>query len=169
MSYKVGQVILAVLRKEAVVFPIQVVEEITKKTLDGEATTYMVRAGADPTKTISITEIDGEIFDTAEAAKATLIDRVSASVSQRVDQAVAKAKEWYPSGFETRGNDPLSMIKRSNESNKQHAPTNLMVSPELAALANEFRRESDEGTMVELEDGVMAKVRSVKLPDVLQG
>jgi len=173
MNYKVGQIIFVVLRKEASVYPMQVIEEIVKKTLEGEVTSYMVRAGADRDKVLSVSEIDGEIFDSAEKAKKILVDRVSQTISNRVDHAIKKAKEWYPAGFESAVDDPLSMIKKSGivqESEKQLQPetSRRQISSEVAELAAEFSQEA-EATMIELPGGIKAKVNSVKLPKELQG
>lgn len=181
-TYKVGQVIYAVLRKEAKVFPLQVVEEITKRTLDGEATTYMVRAGQDPKKVVAIGELDAEVFDNAEAAQAMLIDRATQAITQRVDSAVAMAKEWYPSGFEARSEDPLALLTKQDgpaeaAPQPRRAPpppkrrVDSLVKPEVAALAAEFAAETaaSDGAYVELPDGTKARVGKIKLPAELQG
>lgn len=182
MSYRVGQVLYVVLRKEPNVYPMQVVEEITKKTLEGEVTSYMLRAGADPTKVLAINDIDGEIFDSADTARKTLNERVMASISARVDQAISKAKEWYPSGFEHASDDPMSLIKKTMtvtdqlaaaRQAKQAKQQQKQPSPELAELQAELQAEAEEATMMEVPDGnggiVMAKVKSVKVPPTMQG
>ena len=165
MNFRVGQILYVVLRKEASVYPMQVIEEITKKTLDGEVTTYMVRAGAgnDKNKTLSINDIDGEIFDSPEKAERTLIERVSSTITARVNNAINKAKEWYPTADQSTDLDSLKVIKKSPDSNKQSP-----VRPEIAALAAEFAEEAN-ASIVELPDGGTAKVRSLKLPKQLQG
>lgn len=183
-TFAVGQVLYVILRKEPNVYPMQVVEEITKKTLDGELTTYMVRFGADPNKVLAIGDVDGEIFDSSERALKTLIERVSKSITIRVEQAVSKAKEWYPSGFESASDDPLSIIKKTTSDptvqqvakpkrGRSESPPPLpqnAVRPETAALAAELAAESD-AVVMEVPDGnggmVAAKVRGVKLPPEL--
>ena len=167
MNFKVGQVIFVVLRKQASVYPMQVIEEIVKKTLEGEATSYVVCAGAARDKIMSVNEIDGEIFDSAEKAKKTLIDRASRDISNRVDLAIKKAREWYPAGFESAVDDPLSMIKKSPGQQEVLAQRQF-VSSEVSELAAEFAQEAEE-TVIELPDGVKARVNSVKLPKELQG
>lgn len=164
MGYVVGQVIYVVLRKEASVYPLQIVEEIVKKTLEGEVVTYTVRMGADPTKTLTIAEVDGEIFDTAEKAKQMLLEKVFEVISHRVDQAVSKAKEWYSGGFEHAQEDPMSLIKKQVPLAQQparHKPTKGEVAPEVAQLAAELAAETNGQTMIEISPGVQAKVRSI--------
>jgi hypothetical protein len=73
MRYEVGQVLFVILSKKSQVYPMMVVEEITKKTLQGENVNYVLRGGADPTSTVLLNQVDGEIFESAEEAKKTLI------------------------------------------------------------------------------------------------
>lgn len=169
MNLSVGQVVYAVMKQKAVVYPLLVVTEITEKTMEGATQTYMVRAGADPQKVVAISAIDGELFSSASAAKAALIDRATASVSQLVDQAVAKAQEWYPSGREGQPSDPLALIMKSEASTPPKSKERKgQLRPELAELAAELQQESQESATVELPDGSRAKVRSVTLPEALK-
>ena len=176
MKYTVGQVLYVVLKKETRIYPMQVVEEITKKTLDGEVTSYMVRAGNDPKAQILIGDIDGEIFDSADKAKAVLIERATASIARLVDNAVQKAQEWYPGSFEAPSDDPLTLLKKQpvptpTAPETPKAPTASHKKRPLAELAAELQQESDriadDAPIVTLPDGTQAKVKSVKLPDVL--
>jgi hypothetical protein len=178
LNYQVGQILYVILKKEASVYPMQVVEEITKKTLNGEETSYILRAGADANKTLNINEIDGEVFDSAEVAKKVLVDRVSQAITTRVDQAIAKAKEWYPSGFEHASDDPLSLIKKTQlmtAADQAVAPKPVkrppaQLKPETAQLAAELQQEAD-AVMMEVPDGnggiQQVKVKGVKLPPTL--
>ena len=43
MNYSVGQILFVVLNKKGQVYPMQVIEEIRKKTLKGEVTTYVLQ------------------------------------------------------------------------------------------------------------------------------
>jgi enoyl-CoA hydratase/carnithine racemase len=118
---------------------------------------------------VPVSTIDGELFSSSSAAKTALIDRATVSVSQLVDQAVAKAQEWYPSGRERQSNDPLALIIKQEATvpvTKEH-PTG-QIRPELAELAAELQQEAQEVAMVELPEGMKAKVRSIKLPEVLK-
>ena len=174
MNYRVGQVLFVILKKEAGIYPMQVIEEITKKTLNGDETTYILRVGADPSKIIDISKIEDEIFDSAENAKNVLVERVTKAINFRVEQAVEKAKEWYPSGFEHASNDPLSgiTIKRADgeqqPAQKQHKKQPGQMQPETAQLAAEL---AEEAMVMEVPDanGVMraVKVKGVKLPSTL--
>lgn len=170
MKYAVGQVLYVVLKKELRVYPMQVIEEITKKTLEGEVTSYMVRGGTDPKAQLLITEVDGEIFDSAERAKTVLIERATASISRMIDMATQKAAEWYPNSFEAPADDPIALLKKQ--------PGTPVVAPPpkqpkkkgspVDDLKAELAAEADQGLLPIGPDGQQAKIRSVKLPDGMQ-
>ena len=172
-SYKIGQILFVVLRKEAKVYPMQVVEVINKRTLEGEQTTYMVRAGPKTEDVLSIADIDGEIFDSAAKAKSTLIERAVDVVTQRIENAITKAKEWYPQGFEEANDDPMTAVRKQNITSISKPKTlpKKQISSELAQLQAEMQAESEDiegATYVTLPDGSKAKVNSVKLPESMQ-
>lgn len=180
-SYKIGQVIYVVLRKEMKVYPMQCVEVITKKTLEGEITTYMVRGGTAEDQVLPIDQVDGEVFDSPDRVKKELIDRASASITSLVDEAAVRAKEWYPTGFTEASSgviDDIASLRKPMATNGQplSVPTKAqkpkkqqpMPSPELAQLAAELQQDNSRLEM-ELPDGTKAKVRSIKVPPSLQG
>lgn len=132
-DYKVGQVLFISVKGKAQLLPVQVVEQLTKKTLSGEHVSYMVRLGAgEDAKTFDIATIGAEmIFSSAAKAKEILIERVSKTISRAVDSAVNQANQLYPGVFEN-----------SSES----APNPVVLS-------------DNEVTEVVLEDGTVARVK----------
>jgi hypothetical protein len=174
MNYTVGQILFVVLRKEARVYPMQVAKRLTEETLEGEVVTYMARAGSTPDKLIPLTQIDGEIFDSAEKAKRILIDRVTTSISTMVDNAIAKAHEWYPTGKELVNDDPMALLTKPVSVTEQLMQTRQQASrpkatnPALAEFQAEMRAEA-RGDIIELPDGTKARIRNVNLPPALQG
>ena len=93
--YYIGQVVFVVLNKKHQIYPMQVVETVTKKTLKGEEVNYYLQAGSDKNTTVLLNEVDGEIFTSAESAKTTLIDRATIQITKLVESAEKKSKEWY--------------------------------------------------------------------------
>lgn len=93
--YTIGQVLYIVLSKKNQVYPMQVIEVITKKTLKGQEVSYLLQAGSDPASTILLNKIEGEVFETSEKARSVLIKRASDQIDRLVDNAVKKSSEWY--------------------------------------------------------------------------
>lgn len=153
MKLSVGQILFVVLKKENRVYPLQVVEEVSKKSMEGETVSYVVQGGSDPNTKMNIADIDGEVFDSAAKAKQVLTARATTAISMLVDNAVQKSKEWYPSGFEQSESDPLQPLKKKKGTGATPPPAKI---------------ELDDDNTIELADGTRARVRSVSVPDVLK-
>jgi hypothetical protein len=95
MQYSVGQVLYIILSKKGQVYPMRIIEEITKKTLKGEEVNYVIQAGSDSSSTILLSQIEGEIYETPEEAKSVLIARATAQIEKIVEAAKIRAAEWY--------------------------------------------------------------------------
>jgi hypothetical protein len=142
--YSIGQVLFVVLNKKSQIYPMQVIEIITKKTLQGEEIQYLLQGGSDKTSTVLLNQVDGEIFDESEKARSILVQRATSQINRLVDAAVTKSKEWYG----------VSAIDSS--------PHSIQDLPDLNARTPEFSRkiQDDEGVVgITLPDGTVAKVR----------
>lgn len=95
MRYAVGQVIYVILNKKGQVYPMRIIEEITKKTLRGEEVNYVLQVGKESSATMLLNDVEGEVFETPEEARVTLIDRATKQIEKIVNLAVLKSKEWY--------------------------------------------------------------------------
>lgn len=95
MTYNVGQILFIILEKKMQVYPMMIVEEIVKRTLHGEETNYVLQGGSDPTTTILLSHVDGEVFESADEAKYVLTVRATAQIEKLVDFAVSRATKWY--------------------------------------------------------------------------
>lgn len=162
-QYQIGQVIYVALKRDATIVPMQVIEVITKQTLNGDETNYLLRAGAEdsPASRIMLNELDGEVFDSPERAKAVLVDRATKAISKIVDNAVERSKTWYPGG---KGNaDPLSFIK------KPSTPSGPRPGNPVDDLKRELEAEaaSSDASILTLPDGTKAKIKSIKMPDAM--
>ena len=140
--YQIGQVIYVVLAKKNQVYPMQVVEVITKKSLRGEEVNYMLQAGSDKTATVMLDQLQGEVFKSADEAKTILSGRATAQVNKLVAAAVAKSKEWYGS--------------LSSTTNKEVFNDEMNEVPPM--------RQEEEISSIVLPDGTVA---NVKLPTTL--
>lgn len=137
MAYHVGQVLFVVLHKKMQVYPMMVVEEITKRTMKGEETNYVLQGGVDTSTTILLNQVDGEIFESAEEAKYVLTNRATAQIERIVDNAVVKASEWY-------------------------STSSAVEKPQSQVMSLSSHDES-EGLKVELPDGTIANLKNFGL------
>ena len=93
-DYIIGQVLYVVVRGENRVRPMQVVEEILRKTVDGVHKTYMLYPG-DDRDTISIHDLDADIYSSSDEVKSALIEKASTTINKIVDNAVEKASQIF--------------------------------------------------------------------------
>lgn len=146
MKYVVGQVLYVVFKKDHKVVPVQVIEEITRKTLDGLKVDYTVRVGSSSDTTIELNNLlsEGEIFDTPDHAIEVLTSRAKSSIIKLVNSAVEKATAWYP-------------ISNKIES------VSLDEDDQIVPLTTLEKNNNEERVTVTLPDGTVARV---KLPQV---
>jgi hypothetical protein len=143
VSYKIGQVLFVAPKGKTQLIPIQVVEEITKKTLKGDIVVYMVKPGSEG-KMIDIATVDGEIFETAAAAQKSLTERAARYIAKLVANSSQQAQSWYPNSFES----------TTSSSNVIDITQERDVSP-----------DEMDGAIITLEDGTKARI---KLPQALK-
>ena len=93
--YLIGHIVFVVLSKKNQIYPMQVIEIITKRTLQGEETSYILQAGSDQNSKVGMDQIDGEVFESHEVARKTLVNRASQQINRLIDMAIAKSAEWY--------------------------------------------------------------------------
>jgi len=92
MNYSVGDIIWVVLNKRPGLVVLQISEQITKKTLDGEETIYRLKpmnAREKNDTTITLEDIPGDIYKDASAARAAMI----ATATGAIDKMIANAQQ----------------------------------------------------------------------------
>lgn len=113
MSYNVGQVLFVIFKNKMQVYPMMVVEEITKRTLKGEEMSYLLQGGSDKSTTILLSQVDGEIFESSDEAKYVLVSRATSQIEKLVDDAVLKAEKWY--SINSQEKEIMSLSKDDNK------------------------------------------------------
>lgn len=136
-SYRLGQVLFIVFRKETRVYPMQVVEVQVKRSIEREETSFIVRGGQDPKAQVNLKDVDGEVFESSASARTALIERATQSINRLVDMAIEKSKEWYnevePEEDVQQHAEaiPLKKQKRSRHQELNDDPsTNIVVLPD---------------------------------------
>jgi len=178
-SYRVGQVLYVIFHKETKIYPMQVVEEVTKKTLNGTETTYMVKGGPSAGDPIPIERVEGEFFDSAAKVQKELLSRATSGINSLVENAVSKAQEWFPTGFEETASEDMSIPLKPAEPGQikqtrvpsPPKPRNKKPQgppPEVAELAAELQAENEK-LEVEMADGTRVRVNSIKVPESITG
>ena len=94
-NYEVGAVLWIIHTDRPGLMAYRVVEEITKKTLEGEQTQYLVQAAMPKTKTVKLENIKGIIFEDAEEAKMRMIENATRAIDGMVVKIQANVTRYF--------------------------------------------------------------------------
>lgn len=149
--YNVGQVLFIILNKKQQVIPVQVTEQIVRRTLNGEETSYTVSIPArDNVKPMTLEQIDGEVFTSIEDVKSRMFENATEVINAISEKAYTVAKNRF--GFES---NPAPTTDNS--------PETLLDEDVLITPPSKGKPPAPDEVNVDLGDGTVAKV---KLPDL---
>ena len=142
-QYDVGTVLWIIHRDRPGLVAYRIVEEITKKTLEGEKIQYLVQPAVPKSRTVQLESINGRIFLTSEEAKNALIENATRAID--------------------------TMIKKTqNLVDKFFTPSkpNLETVPDVPLVVQQQPQTLKEGYQwVTMEDGTKVQV---KIPEILK-
>lgn len=90
-TYEVGQVIYLLVNGETKVIPVRVIEAITRRTLKGIETTYMVQIPDKGRTVMKLSDLDAEPYPQLDEVRRILLERVTASVENTINRTQALA------------------------------------------------------------------------------
>ena len=142
-QYEVGTILWIIHTDRPGLVAYRVVEEITKKTLEGEKIQYLVKPAVPNRKPVKLESVKGRIFHSGEEAKFALIENATRAIDGMID----KTQKLINQVFQVKETTPPSIV--------QMAPPPKRQAPE--KLKNGYQ-------WVEMEDG---KKVQVKIPENL--
>ena len=150
--HRVGQVLFIILNKKQQVIPVQVTEQIVRRTLTGEDISYIVSIPArEGFKPMTLEQIDGEVFTSIDLVK----ERMFANATEVINAISDKAKNVAKNRFDYNPEESNADLDASSEAFLDESDLVSSEPKEPKPAANE--------ALVELGDGTVAKV---KLPDL---
>ena len=148
--HRVGQVLFIILNKKQQVIPVQVTEQIVRRTLNGEEISYTVSIPArEGLKPMTLEQIDGEVFTSIDQVKERMFDNATEVINAITEKAGTVAKNRF---------DYSPTESETNQAVDALTDDDVLVTPR----SNE-RKAGPGEAMVDLGDGTVAKV---KLPDL---
>lgn len=143
-QYEVGTVLWIIHTERPGLVAYRVVEEITKRTLDGEKIQYLVQPAMPKARTVQLESIKGRIFLDSEEAKNALVE----NATKAIDTMILKTQNLV---------DKFFMIN-------QPKPEELGMIPSITQASTE--KELKEGYQwVTMENGTKVQV---KIPEILK-
>ena len=95
MNYKVGQVLYMTNSKSLKIIPVQVVEEVTRTTLNGTEKTYMIQFPDSKKTRADIASLKGDLFSDTTELRKIMVTNATASIDKMITIATQLAKEEY--------------------------------------------------------------------------
>lgn len=94
--YEVGQILFLILNKRQQVLPIQINEQVVRRSLEGEEISYSV---AVPTtkdvKLYDLSELDGKVYESIEEARSMMYDQATQAIDAITKKAAVVAEDRF--------------------------------------------------------------------------
>jgi len=157
--YKVGQVLFIILNKKQQVVPVQVTEQVVRRSLNGEEISYSVAVpGREDMKNIALEQIDGEVFTSIDKLRTQMFEHASSVIDMISSKAVNVAKNRF-------NYDPDVIV-----SDDALSVSDVLVKQELAPdtqqLPGTRNTDNENSVKVDLGDGTVANVKLPEIPGV---
>lgn len=111
--YKVGQVIYTIIVDKQIVMPLQIIEEVTIKNLEGEETQYKVLLPNNKKQKVNIEKLSNVFVDLDEASAFLLENAKNA-----IDEMILKAVDLEEKFFVPKKVTPNVVQERNEDTNK---------------------------------------------------
>ena len=145
-TYEVGSVLWIIRTDRPGLMAYRVVEEITKKTLEGEQIQYLVQSANPKSKTVRLDQIQGNIFEDSEEAKQKMIENATRAIDGMVIKIQRNVDTFFGSTLLEEEEQPKPKKQSSRKSKKTEK------------LKPGYQ-------WIEMEDGTRAQI---KIPEVLK-
>ena len=156
--YKVGQVLFIILNKKQQVVPVQVTEQVVRRSLNGEEISYSVAVpGREDMKNIALEQIDGEVFTSIDKLRTQMFEHASSVIDMISSKAVNVAKNRF------------NYNPDSSTSEDVLSANDVLISQSVSPdtqLPGTRDTDNDNSVKVDLGDGTVANVKLPEIPGV---
>lgn len=162
MSYFVGQIIYLLNTEKLKVYPVQVVEEITRKSLEGKQITYIVKLPDKEGTNVNLADINAKIFVDDKNLKSFMYE----NAKKNIDKLVSNANEVKENLFSETEN---SVVEEKEEVPEKQLEEDVDYLEELKKPTNLSVQNGtkDDTIKVHLGNGINANVKINNINDTL--
>lgn len=96
MKYSVGQVLFLLLKVEKSVIPVKIVEQVVRKSLEGETVSYSAVLPDGKETVISLDKLSKDIFISSDEAKNHMIDSATRAISKIIEKSEDMRDQFFP-------------------------------------------------------------------------
>jgi hypothetical protein len=94
--YEVGQVLFVVLNKRPQIIPVQVIEQVVRRSLQGEEIQYSVNVPTkDGDKTFELSGLDGVVYTSIDEVQEAMLTNAKSTILKMTQKASAIAKNRF--------------------------------------------------------------------------
>jgi hypothetical protein len=93
--YEVGQILFVIAKKGNKVFPVQVIEKTTKKTLKGESCTHTVMLPNGNATVAVLEDIEVDVYSTSNEAYDSMMRNAQSAIQQMIHRAKEVASNYF--------------------------------------------------------------------------
>jgi hypothetical protein len=94
MSYNVGQVLYTIIKEKQVVIPVRVVEQIIKKNLDGEETSYKVLLPNKKSQKVDLEKLEN-VFQDLDDVNSYLLKKSKSTIDKMIEDAMILEEDFF--------------------------------------------------------------------------
>ena len=154
--YDVGHILFLLFERKRQVIPVQVTEQITRKTLGGEKMEYIVTLPNEKRATTELSALGAQIFHTIEDAQNHMVD----SAKSAIDAMVAKTTQIASEAFDVniKYKNTSGDIVQSKYLNNQIEE--ISNAKQLKTKKGPLTISSEESTKIDLGGGVIGNLKN---------
>ena len=154
--YDVGHILFLLFERKRQVIPVQVIEQITRKTLDGEKMEYIVALPNEKRATAELSSLGARIFYTIEDAQEHMVESAKFAIDTMVTKTTQIASEAFDINIKYK-NTSGEIIQSKYLNNQIEGSTNSKRSkPKKGAVTI----SSEESTKIDLGNGVIGNLKN---------
>jgi arginyl-tRNA synthetase len=154
--YDVGHILFLLFERKRQVIPVQVTEQITRKTLEGEKMEYIVTLPNENRATTELSSLGAQIFYTIEDAQEYMVTSAKSAIDAMVTKTTQIASEAFNVNIKYK-NTSGEIIQSKYLNSQIEEPTNSKRSK---PKKGQVIISSEESTKIDLGGGVIGNLKN---------
>ena len=130
MKYEVGQVLYVMMSRDKSVLPVRIVEQVLRKTLDGESVSYIVELPTQSGEKVPLEKLGPGVYSSSDEAMNAMIKNAEGTIKNIIKKATSIAETVFGINNEvtnvsTNQSADLSSIEDSDEDEQASVEVDL--------------------------------------------
>lgn len=113
MNYQVGQILYICNEKKLNIYPVQIVEEVIRTTLNGKEKTYVIMLPDKEKTQIEITKVKDNLFESLDDVKNHMITNATSAIEKMANSAEMLGSNAF--GKKVKQNDAHVQVEANND------------------------------------------------------